>query len=327
MPVNRRPSARAARPVVPVPQNGSSTCRPACTRHGCSGSGSRSGRRRSAARGRAGSGSTTRHPGYGRWVPRGATAIAVPPGGNDLARVAAVLRPWRLPARLGGYRRAGRRRGGGAAGGPDIAERRLVVPAVRARRRMGCPDRVEIEPVVAGLDQQEDQLVPAVQPVTNRLGHRVGLVPHDRVTDDPAVVLQRERYPPGQAEEVLSAQAWRGARPGAVRCRHAGRLVCAAGRVGVSEVEPARPVVSQDAARLGEHVAQRLDIGCRGRARGRTGRSRRSRAWPSTAGSSRCSRRSCRASRRARRVRRRCALPMWCLRHVSMSDHRPFVDL
>ena len=77
------------------------------------------------------------------------------------------------------------------------------LPRSRADGGVRDADRVEVEPVAAGSDQQEDHLVPAVETVADRLGHRVGLVPDDRVAEDPAVVLQRERDPPGQAEEVL----------------------------------------------------------------------------------------------------------------------------
>ena len=49
--------------------------------------------------------------------------------------------------------------------------------------------------------------MPAVEPVADRFGHGVGLVPHDRVPQNPAVILQRERHPPGQAEQVLRLHA------------------------------------------------------------------------------------------------------------------------
>src|SRR6185437_5138536 len=68
-------------------------------------------------------------------------------------------------------------------------------------------DRVQVEPVVPGLDEQEDEFVSAVEPVGDRFGHGVGLVPDDRVADDPAVVLQGEGDSPGQAEQVLGTQA------------------------------------------------------------------------------------------------------------------------
>ena len=107
--------------------------------------------------------------------------------------------------------------------------------------------------------------MPAVEPVADRLGHRVGLVPDDRVPQDPPVLLQRERDPPGQAEQVLRAQPGR-AVGGDVLAEvgvHPGRAA-AAGGVGVAEVEPARAVVGEHPPRLAEHVPHGVDVGGRG---------------------------------------------------------------
>jgi hypothetical protein len=117
-------------------------------------------------------------------------------------------------------------------------------------------DGVEVEPVVPGFDQQEDHLVAAVETVAHRLGHGVGLVPDDRVAHDPAVVLERERDPPGQAEQVLGAHARR-VPPGQAAANvvvQAGGC-CAASRVGVAEVEPAGSV----AGWAREYVTERGD--------------------------------------------------------------------
>ena len=125
-------------------------------------------------------------------------------------------------------------------------------------------DGVEVEPVVAGFDEQEDEFVPAVEPVADGLGHRVGLVPDDGVADDPPVVLEGEGDPPGQAEQVLGLHA--GSVPAHQPSPDVGVLAArrgAADRVGVAEVEPAGSVVGQDPARLAERGAQGGDVAVR----------------------------------------------------------------
>ena len=104
--------------------------------------------------------------------------------------------------------------------------------------------------------------MPAVEPVADRFGHRVGLVPHDRVPEDPPVVLERERDPPGQAEQVLRVHPGGsvGGDVGAEVGVHPGGAA-AAGGVGVAEVEPARPVVGEHPPRLAEDVPHGVHVG------------------------------------------------------------------
>jgi hypothetical protein len=45
--------------------------------------------------------------------------------------------------------------------------------------------------------QEEDEFVPAVHPVAHPFGHGVGRVPDDGIAENPAVVLERKRDPPG----------------------------------------------------------------------------------------------------------------------------------
>jgi hypothetical protein len=125
-------------------------------------------------------------------------------------------------------------------------------------------DWVQVEPVGRLLDEQEQQLVAAVEPVTDRFGHGVGFVPDDRVAQDPPVVLEGEGRPPRQAEEVLR-------RPGGVPvCSEVAAEIgvqaggaSPVGGVRVAEVEPARAVVGQDAARLRERASKGVDVGGR----------------------------------------------------------------
>ena len=186
------------------------------------------GTRRSAGHGMGGWGWTRRRRDCARWGGAAAAAGAVPPRGDDLPGVRAVLgRPGTAAAR----------RPAGAPRRPAIPRRRAPLRSRAAAGRGGVrhADGVEVEPVVPGLDEQEDQLVAAVEPVADGLGHGVGLVPDDGVAEDPPVVLEGERDPPGQAEQVLGRSSpARAARPGRpdVGVQAAGGR--AAGRVGVA---------------------------------------------------------------------------------------------
>jgi len=187
-------------------------------------------------------------------VPSAATAVAVAAGGNDLSGVRAVLgRPGAAGLAAAGVARGCRSAGwsaGTSSAGPDGG--------------MRYADGVEVEPVVAGLDQEKDQFVAAVHPVADRFGHGVGLVPDDGVADDPAVVLEGERDPPGQPEQVLGRDVLgpsareRGTEVGVQPGDRA-----AAFTVGVAEVEPARAIIGQHAAGLVEDRSQDLDVGGR----------------------------------------------------------------
>ena len=235
MPVKRRPRARAARPVVPVPQNGSSTkppgLQPACMhRVGISrGYAAKEGPRY----GRVGIDHTS--PGLRPLGCAAATAGAVPATGNDLRGVRTVL----------GRASASRASAGGTGtiaavlSGVPPASRRTWRATGAVRRGNGAcragggvrhADRVEVEPVVPGSDEQEDQHVPAVHPVADGFGHGVGLVPDDRVADDPPVSLQGEGDLPGQAEQVLDAQA---------RCLPPGQSAAEVGMQPVGAAPPA----------------------------------------------------------------------------------------
>ena len=136
--------------------------------------------------------------------------IAVPPRGNHLPGVRPVLgRPSR-PARsspAGQGLRWPTRTG--------LAGRRLVLGIGGLAGGVRDADGVEVEPVGRLLDEKEDQLVAAVEPVADGLGHGVGLVPDDRVAQDPPVLLEGERDPPRLAEQVLGRHA---------RCAPAGQL-------------------------------------------------------------------------------------------------------
>ena len=178
MPVNRRPRARAARPVVPVPQNGSSTVPPGLQpalmqRVGRSmGKAAKCGPRK----GRVGIDHTS--PGFRplgwQHAPSGVAVRA-----DDLPGVRAVLRPPGAGRGAAGPTAAGAGAAWFAVAGVPPGCRYAARPsgaartsAGRTRTDRGVPgmrhaDRVEVEPVVPGLDQQEDQLVPAVEPVAH----------------------------------------------------------------------------------------------------------------------------------------------------------------
>ena len=128
------------------------------------------------------------------------------------------------------------------------------------------PDRVEIEPVAAGPDEQEHQLVRAGHPVGDGLGHAVGLVPDDRVAQDPAVFLQGERDPPGHPDQVLESDRFPWSALRLARLAGIGGVVAVAvGRVGVTEVQPHRPGRHEHPGELGEDSAQVPDVaGCGG---------------------------------------------------------------
>jgi hypothetical protein len=95
--------------------------------------------------------------------------------------------------------------------------------------------------------------MPAVEPVADRFGHGVRLVPDDRVPQNPPVLLQGERDPPGQAEQVLGRHAG-----GPVRAQMMAKVgVQAGGRppargVRVAQVQPARDPFAE--ARLDPEV-------------------------------------------------------------------------
>ena len=116
----------------------------------------------------------------------------------------------RVGAVLGGCVPPGRGRAGCA---PAVAGTRAAAPAAGvagpARRRGGGAARGwgRGRTSRAGFDEQEDEFVAAVEPVADGFGHGVGLVPDDGVAEDPAVVLEGEGDPPGQAEQVLGLHA------------------------------------------------------------------------------------------------------------------------
>src|SRR5262249_51188408 len=132
-----------------------------------------------------------------------APAGAVPLRGNDLPGMRPVLRravaTWIAVSRVPPCCRV--------TVLPELAIAAVCGRAVCCWARGGVrdTDEVEVEPVAAGLHYEEDQLIAAVHPVAHGLGHGVGLVPDDRVADDPSVALQGEGYLPGQAEQVLRA--------------------------------------------------------------------------------------------------------------------------
>src|SRR4051794_32303187 len=72
---------------------------------------------------------------------------------------------------------------------------------------MRLPYRLLVEPIPRALSKHEDVLVGFGRPVRHRLGHRIGLRPHDVGTQPPAVRLQRERDTPRDADEILRFKA------------------------------------------------------------------------------------------------------------------------
>ena len=92
--------------------------------------------------------------------------------------------------------------------------------------------------------------------ILDALGHRVWLVPHNVTAQIPAIILQGERQPPRNADQVLWLQALGrvGAnvhRPGRVLLVR-GAITAIAARVAVADVQPKGAVIRQHAPHLGE---------------------------------------------------------------------------
>src|SRR6185369_5349430 len=121
-------------------------------------------------------------------------------------------------------------------------------------------DGLSVVEVPLPLAEQEQILVGPRRPVPHRLRHRVGLAPDDVHPKRPLRRLEGEGDAPGDAEEVLRAQAgWAHFH----RPRRVLRIRCArlpsTGGVAVPQVQPEGPVIAQHPVNLGEHLHQVLD--------------------------------------------------------------------
>ena len=79
----------------------------------------------------------------------------------------------------------------------------------------------------------------AVEPVADRFGHGVGLVPHDRVPEYPAVLLQGGRDPPGQADPTALLEGYRAAAQTLAELARASAIRAQAAEIITEPVKPA----------------------------------------------------------------------------------------
>jgi len=104
-------------------------------------------------------------------------------------------------------------------------------------------DRVEVEEVARLLGRKDDRFVGRTQTIPRALRHGVGLVPHDNVPDDPAILSEGERDPLRREQKTLRGCA----------------LAGVAG-MSVPEVQPQRAGRFEEPVDLAQDRPQALDV-------------------------------------------------------------------
>lgn len=117
--------------------------------------------------------------------------------------------------------------------------------------------------VVLRLGEHEEVFVRTGRPIFDALRHDVWLVPHNVAAEEPSVVLQRQREPPRDAQQVFVFES------GGIVRTHVHRPVgilfvgsppsAVSAGVAIADIEPEDTVLLENALHFGKHIGQRLD--------------------------------------------------------------------
>ena len=138
------------------------------------------------------------------------------------------------------------------------------VPCSAQSTPVRTPNRIDVVVVILALGQQEHGLMRPGWPVTNRFRVGVRLVPDDFGAEPPAILLKRERQPPGYSNQILGFEPFRGGRSnghGASPVLSIRRSIAAvARRIDVTRVQPYRPVVGKNPPNLVKRLYDACNI-------------------------------------------------------------------